>query len=84
MFTGAKETEMIGKIIGAAAGAQASKYTRSLGGTSGAVLGAVAVPVVRRLRIPALLALAGGGYLAKKLIDKDQGKGGTAKPNPPA
>ena len=63
---------MIGKLIGAAAGAQASKYTRSLGGTGGALLGALAVPVISRMRIPALLALAGGGYLAKKFIDKEQ------------
>lgn len=61
---------MIGKIIGALAGAEASKYTKSIGGTGGAILGAVAVPVIARMRIPALLALGAGGYLAKKMIDK--------------
>ena len=63
---------MIGKLIGAGIGAALSKETRKVGGTTGAILGAVAVPVVTRMRIPALLALAGGGYLAKRLADKAQ------------
>lgn len=71
---------MIGKLIGAFAGAQASKYTRSLGGTGGAVLGALAVPVISRMRLPALLALGAGGYMAKKLADKNQ----ATTPPPPA
>ena len=61
---------MIGKLIGAAAGAALSKETRKMGGTSGAILGALAVPLVRRLRIPTLLALAGGGYLVKRLSER--------------
>lgn len=61
---------MIGKLIGAFAGSQASKYTRSLGGTGGAILGAVAVPVISRMRIPSLLAIGAAGYVVKKLIDK--------------
>ncbi|WAT17416.1 hypothetical protein OZN62_10850 [Aurantiacibacter sp. MUD11] len=61
---------MIGKLIGAGVGAALSKETRKFGGATGAVLGALAVPVVSRLRLPVLLALAGGGYLAKKLSDK--------------
>ena len=61
---------MIGKLIGAVAGAQASKYTRSLGGTGGAVLGALAVPVISRMRWTSLAALAAGGYLITKLNDK--------------
>ena len=63
---------MIGKILGAFAGAEASKYTKSIGGTGGAILGALAVPVISRMRIPALLALGAGGYAAKKLIDKEK------------
>ena len=61
---------MIGKLIGAAAGAALSKETRKMDGTSGAILGALAVPLVRRLRIPTLLALAGGGYLVKRLSER--------------
>jgi len=61
---------MIGKIIGAVAGAQVAKATRGMDGTTGAVLGAVAVPIVRRMRLPALLALAAGGYAFKRLSDK--------------
>jgi len=63
---------MIGKLIGAGVGAALSKETRKIGGTTGAILGAVAVPFVTRLRIPALLAIAGGGYLAKRLADKSK------------
>ncbi|TIX49031.1 hypothetical protein [Alteraurantiacibacter aquimixticola] len=61
---------MIGKLIGAFAGAQASKHTRSIGGTGGAVLGALAVPIIGRMRLPALLALGAGAYAAKKLGEK--------------
>lgn len=64
---------MIGKVIGALAGAQASKYTRSLGGPGGALLGAVAVPVVRRMKWTSLAALAAGGYLVTKLNQKGTG-----------
>ncbi|AKQ41316.1 hypothetical protein CP97_03565 [Aurantiacibacter atlanticus] len=61
---------MIGKLIGAAAGAAVGSESRKVGGKTGAVIGALAVPMVRRLRIPTLLALAGGGYLVKKMADK--------------
>jgi hypothetical protein len=60
---------MIGKIIGAVAGAQAAKATRGMDGTTGAVLGALAVPLARRMKVPALLALAAGGYAFKRLSD---------------
>lgn len=64
---------MIGKIIGAIAGAQASKFTRSLGGPGGALLGALAVPVVGRMKWTSLAALAAGGYLVSKLSNKASG-----------
>ncbi len=64
---------MIGKIIGAVAGAQASKYTRSLGGPGGALLGVAAVPVLRRMKWTSLAALAAGGYLVSKLNSKASG-----------
>ena len=63
---------MIGKLIGAGIGAKLGNESRKMGGTTGAVLGAVAVPLVRRLRLPTLLALAGGGYLVKRLADKSK------------
>lgn len=61
---------MLGKILGAAAGAEASKFTTAFGGTSGALMGALAAPLVRRLSLPALVALGAGGYLAKRYYEK--------------
>lgn len=71
---------MIGKLIGAFAGAEAAKRTSKIGGTGGAILGAVAVPFISRLRLPALLALGAGGYVASKLAEK----GRKAEPTKPA
>lgn len=62
---------MIGKIIGAAAGAQVAKHSKNVGGVGGAAIGALVVPFVSRLRIPVLLALGAGAYGFKKLTDKD-------------
>lgn len=61
---------MIGKIIGAVAGAKAAKHSREVGGTRGALLGAAAVPLVRRMSIPAMLAIGAGGYAYKKWSDR--------------
>lgn len=61
---------MFGKLIGAVAGAQAAKHTAKIGGTGGAMLGAMAVPLVRRMSIPALLAIGAGGYAWKKWSDR--------------
>jgi hypothetical protein len=61
---------MIGKIFGAVAGAKAAKHSRNLGGTGGALLGAAAVPLVRRMGIPALLVAGAGGYAFKKWSDR--------------
>jgi hypothetical protein len=69
---------VIGKLIGAAVGAKAAKSVRGgLGGPGGALLGAGAVAVVRRLSPMAVLAAAAGGYVAKRYYDrrgKSQGK----------
>ena len=62
---------MIGKLIGAGLGAAISKETKKIEGPTGAMLGFLAVPLLSRLRLPTMLALAGGGYLARKLIDKE-------------
>jgi len=61
---------MIGKLIGAAAGAQAAKHSRNIDGPAGAVLGAIAVPLIARMSLPALAVLGGGAYLAKRVMDK--------------
>ena len=70
---------MIGKLIGAVAGAQAAKHSAAVGGTGGAILGALAVPLVRRLSIPALLVVGAGGYLAKRAYDRKQAGGTTTR-----
>lgn len=60
---------MIGKIIGALVGAEVERKRNESGsGLKGAVLGAAAVGVMRRLG-PIGLVL-GGAYVAKKMIDR--------------
>ncbi|WFL78142.1 hypothetical protein P7228_03480 [Altererythrobacter arenosus] len=63
---------MIGKIIGAGMGAKAAEHTSKIGGPLGAVLGATAPVLLRRMSIPAMIAIGAGGYLVKKLIDKQE------------
>lgn len=61
---------MLGKVVGALVGAKVAEQTESVGGVGGALLGVAATSVVRRVRLPALIALAAGGYAVKKLSDK--------------
>ncbi|OYX65217.1 MAG: hypothetical protein B7Y88_09570 [Sphingomonadales bacterium 32-64-17] len=61
---------MIGKIIGGFAGAKMAEKTSSIGGAGGALLGAASVAVVRRLSIPAMIALGAGGYAYKKYSER--------------
>jgi len=61
---------MLGKLLGAAAGAEASKFTTAFGGPAGAAIGVLAVPLVRRLSIPGLIVVTVGGYFAKKWLDR--------------
>lgn len=63
---------MIGKILGGLAGAQAAEHTKNLSGPGGAILGAAAVALARRLSLPALIALTAGGYALKKLGEKKE------------
>lgn len=65
---------MFGRIVGAFAGAQAAKHTAKVGGTGGALLGAVAVPMIARMSIPALAVLGVGAYFAKKAYDKREAR----------
>lgn len=61
---------MIGKILGAVAGQKAAQRVSGVNGPAGALLGAGAVTVARRLG-PAGLILAGlGGYAFKRYRDK--------------
>ncbi|SMQ62716.1 hypothetical protein SAMN06297468_0743 [Altererythrobacter xiamenensis] len=68
---------MIGKIIGASLGAKAAQNTKNIGGPMGAAIGAAAPFILRRLSIPAMLAIAAGGYAYKKYSDKKDASGDT-------
>jgi hypothetical protein len=61
---------MIGKLIGAIAGAKAADHVRGVSGTGGALLGAAAPMVLRRLGPLGLVAAAVGGYAYKRYADK--------------
>jgi ABC-type arginine transport system permease subunit len=68
---------MIGKIIGAFVGDRLAKETNAIGGASGAALGVVASTVLRRISLPAMVALGVGGYVAKKVLDSKQERDAT-------
>ena len=67
---------MIGRLIGAAVGAKAAEHVRGIGGPGGALLGAGAVALARRLSPMALLAAAAGGYAAKRYYDRREKREG--------
>jgi hypothetical protein len=69
---------MIGKLICAAIGERAA---REIGGGNqvvGAMVGALALPLLRRLGPIRLLALASGGYAMKYLIERSRKAPNTA------
>ncbi|TCD04126.1 hypothetical protein EYB45_09445 [Erythrobacteraceae bacterium CFH 75059] len=68
---------MIGKIVGAFVGGQLAKQSRNLGGPAGAALGFLAPTLLRRMSLPGMIALAAGGYAAKKYAGK--GRSGTRR-----
>ena len=70
---------MIGRILGAWIGGAVAKQTRTVGGPTGAVLGAAVPMVLRRISIPGLIVLGAGGYAAKKFFFDADDK---AKPQP--
>ena len=61
---------MLGKIIGAVAGAKAADHVRGISEPGGALLGVGAAALARRLSLPAMLAIAAGGYAFKRYKDK--------------
>lgn len=62
---------MIGKMIGAAIGARVAEKARGgIGGTGGALVGALALPLLRRVGPVKLVALALGGYAASRMSGK--------------
>ncbi|WP_121117385.1 hypothetical protein [Croceibacterium ferulae] len=62
---------MIGKMIGAAVGARVAEKARGgIGGTGGALVGALAVPLLRRLGPVGLITVALGGYAASRMSGK--------------
>ncbi len=58
---------MIGKMIGAMVGARVADRARGVGGPTGAVLGMVAIPLIRRLGPLGWAAVAIGGLAAKRM-----------------
>jgi uncharacterized membrane protein YfcA len=71
---------MLTKIIGAALGAKAAQNTSSIGGPFGAAIGAAAPAIIARLSIPAMIAIAAGGYAYKKFSEKKDNTAETKQP----
>ena len=70
---------MLDKIIGAYVGGKAAKQTSALGGPAGAALGVIAPMIIRRISLPAMVAMAAGGYIMKKVLDNGERTSPTEK-----
>jgi hypothetical protein len=69
---------MFRSLIGAAIGSRLAKRYPVLGGATGAVAVRAVPFVLRRISLPAMLAMGAGGYLAKRYYDgRDEGEPGT-------
>ncbi len=65
---------MFGKIIGGLVGGKLAQQSKSMGGTTGAMIGAAIPMVLSRMSLPAMIAMGVGGYAVKKYLDKDAEK----------
>ena len=61
---------MLGKILGAVVGAKAAQHARGIDGPAGAIIGAGAVALARRMGPMGLVAAALGGYALKRYNEK--------------
>ena len=61
---------MIGKVITAMVGGKLAENSPKLSGTTGAALGFALPMVLRRLSLPAILAIGAGVYAYKKFTEK--------------
>jgi hypothetical protein len=68
---------MLGKIIGAVAGARAARGTSGVAEPGGALMGVAAVAMARRFGIPGMIAAAAGGYAIKRYNEKRQARAAT-------
>jgi hypothetical protein len=75
---------MLKRIIGAAIGAKLAKNSPAVGGATGAALGAAVPWVIGRLSLPGMIALAAGGYVAKRYMDRRGDGDGMRQLPPPA
>ncbi|MEE4206252.1 MAG: hypothetical protein V2I39_08165 [Erythrobacter sp.] len=64
---------MLRSLIGAAVGSKLAKRYPVLGGTTGVVVARAAPFILKRISIPAMLAMGAGGYMAKRYFDKQEG-----------
>ncbi len=63
---------MIGKIITSYIGGKAAQKSSALGGPAGMALGFIAPMILRRISLPAMAAMAAGGYVMKKVLDNGE------------
>ncbi len=73
---------MLGKIFGAVAGNQIAQHVRGINGPGGALLGAGAVAVARRLGPVGLVAAVAGSYVLKKKLHERKARAEAASTPP--
>ena len=67
---------MLRSLIGAAVGSKLAKRYPVLGGTTGVVAMRAAPFILKRISLPAMLAMGAGGYVAKRYFDKQDASDG--------